>query len=104
MDLTKLVYRISEEFPTEEKYGLKSQMCRCAVSITSNIAEGSGRGSDKEFQRFLNMALASSYELETPFILTQELCFFTEERVQTALEKITEVQKMIYSFRETLAS
>jgi four helix bundle protein len=65
MKIVKKVYSLTSNLPTEEKYGLVSQMQRCAVSIPSNIAEGSGRETDKQLLYFLDVAISSSYELET---------------------------------------
>lgn len=71
--IVKDVYDLCIQLPSEEKYGLKSQIQRCAISIPSNIAEGSGRTSDKEFLHFLNIAISSSYELETQLLLCNEI-------------------------------
>ena len=79
LTLAKKVYQVTGNFPTEERFGLVNQMRRCAVSIPSNIAEGYGRGSDKELLRFLYVALGSSNELETQLILSLELSFMKEE-------------------------
>jgi four helix bundle protein len=73
MQLAKNIYRITAKFPENEKYGLISQLRRCAVLIPSNIAEGWGRGSYKEFNRFLQIALGSLYELQTQVELAVEL-------------------------------
>lgn len=66
-------YQLTKQFPSEEKYGLKSQMQRCAVSITSNIAESFGRRSKKEKIQFLYISLGSCYELENQLIITQDI-------------------------------
>ncbi len=71
--IVKEVYAFTSNLPKEEKYGITSQINRSAVSIPSNIAEGSGRTSNKEFIRFLEIAISSSYELETKLILAQDL-------------------------------
>ncbi len=71
--MVKEVYLFSSKLPKEEKYGITSQINRYAVSIPSNIAEGSGRTTNKEFVRFLEIAISSSYELETQLILAEEL-------------------------------
>lgn len=86
---------MTENFPDNERFGFISQMNRCAVSIPSNIAEGSGRTSEKEFVRFLRIAISSSYELETQLILTQDL--FNIEATEL-LETITTLQKQIGAF------
>ena len=72
IDLVKSVYQLTSSLPTEEKFGLISQMNRSSVSIPSNIAEGSGRTSSKEFLYFLNIAISSSYELETQLIISNQ--------------------------------
>ena len=71
----KKVYLLTNDFPTEEKFGLISQMRRSAISIPSIIAEGSGRSSDKDFANFLSIALGSSFELETQIWLSMDLGF-----------------------------
>ena len=95
MDLVKKVYVLAAKLPDYEKFGLIYQMQRCAVSIPSNIAEGSGRTTDKEFAYFLKVAMSSSYELETQLILSSELFNFDSEEIITDLKN---VQNMIGGF------
>jgi four helix bundle protein len=99
MNLTKNVYLLTSQLPTEEKFGLKSQLNRCAISIPSNIAEGSGRTSDNEFNHFLNISLSSSYELETQLILLNELFEIELNEILTELQSL---QRMIGGFKKTL--
>ena len=87
--------------PSNEKFGLHSQMTRAAISVPSNIAEGCGRQSDKEFKRFLEIALGSSYELETQLLLVQELKLVEKEFVET-IELILEIQKMLQALIKKL--
>lgn len=93
--LVKDVYSLTSNLPKEEKYGLTSQINRSAVSIPSNIAEGSGRTSNKEFVRFLEIAISSSYELETQLILVDEL--FNLNTNET-IEKLHALQNRIGGF------
>ena len=102
MVLVKEIYLITENFPSQEKFGLVSQIRRCAISIPSNIAEGAGRNNSKEFYQFLGIASGSCYELETQLILLIELDFQSEEKISPLLEHLTEIQKMIYKFKTQL--
>ncbi|MES2381567.1 MAG: four helix bundle protein [Bacteroidota bacterium] len=95
MKLVKQVYQFSETLPKEEKFGLVSQMCRATISIPSNIAEGTSRNSDAEFKRFLEIAIGSSFELETQLLLCAELGFTKEETTTSLIEEINKVQKQI---------
>ena len=99
MNLVKQVYALTTELPVNEKFGLISQIQRCAISIPSNIAEGSGRSSEKEFLHFLNISISSSYELETQLILLEELYNIG---TQKTLTQITSIQKMIGGFCKKL--
>ena len=89
------IYNTTQSFPKDELYGLTSQIRRSAVSIPSNIAEGSGRNSDKEFNRFLNISLGSSFELETQIIIAHELKFLSNNEFSELIAEIQEQQKMI---------
>jgi four helix bundle protein len=99
MTLVKKVYLLTATLPENEKFGLISQINRCSVSISSNIAEGSGRTSEKEFIHFLNIAIASSYELETQLILVEDL--FNIE-TQSLLVELEALQKMIGAFKRSI--
>ncbi len=99
IDLVKSVYQLTSSLPPEEKFGLISQMNRSSVSIPSNIAEGSGRTSSKEFLYFLNIAISSSYELETQLIISNHL--FLRD-VENILGQISEVQKMILGLKKNI--
>lgn len=95
MDLSVLVYKTTNTFPKEELYGITSQMRRASVSIPSNIAEGYGRFSDKEFVRFLFISLGSASELETQIDLSLRLGFISEDN-HNALNNLTqETLKML---------
>lgn len=98
VELGKLVYEATAKFPSDEKYGLRSQIQRSAVSIASNIAEGSGRIGTKEFQHFLSIANGSAFELETQLIFAKEFNYINEEIFTKITNLLTEIEKMIYSF------
>lgn len=100
--LVKEVFLLTRDFPTEEKFILTSQILRSVYSIPSNIAEGSGRNLNKEFSRFLDIALGSAFELETQLILAVDIKYISENQLKEILNLLQEVQKMIYSFKTTL--
>ncbi|WP_317174677.1 four helix bundle protein [Chryseobacterium antibioticum] len=102
IDLCVDVYKALANMPNDEKYGLSSQIKRSAVSISSNIAEGAGREREKEFYYFLNIAYGSSYELQTQLILCEKLEFISEEINKPLLDRLNDVQKMIYVFKENI--
>lgn len=104
MELVKNVYGLSANFPDDEKYNLGQQVKRCAVSIPSNIAEGSGRSTDKSFVQFLSIAQGSCYELQTQLIICKELNFIKEVEFEQINETVREVAKMINGFSNKLKS
>jgi four helix bundle protein len=91
------VYILTSKFPGEEKFGLISQMRRAAVSVPSNIAEGGGRRTDKEFLCFLGVAHGSICELETQLYVSLELEFIKQNQLDELGTEITEIQKMLYA-------
>lgn len=93
--LATRIYQITETLPKTEKYNLISQMQRAVVSIPSNIAEGCGRNSKAVFANFLDIAIGSSYELETQIILSGKLSYFNEDVTNELLNLTNEVQKML---------
>lgn len=100
MTLVKEIYECSKNFPKEEKFGLTSQMRRCSVSIPSNIAEGWGRFSRKNYIQFLRISRGSLYELETQIIITKELNYINDSE---SLERlIIEISKMLNSLIKKL--
>ena len=100
MDLVELIYKISAAFPNEERYGLTSQIRRAAVSVPSNIAEGAARRSDKEFIRFICIAMGSLSEIETQYQLAIRLEFIKETPDINALLK--SVAKLLMGTRNYL--
>lgn len=95
------VFRLLASFPKDERFGLVSQINRCSVSIPSNVAEGSSR-TDKSFSHFLDIALGSSFELETQLIIAQKRNYITREQLNKLEEKIEEFQKMTMGFQNKL--
>ena len=100
--LTKSIYRITQNFPSEERYGLISQMRRAAVSIPSNIAEGQARRTTGEFLQFLSHAEGSLAELDTQVFLSLELRFLPEAEGHPLFDLITELRKMLNGLRRKL--
>lgn len=102
IELVVLVYRFSAEFPRSETYGLSAQIRRASVSVPSNIAEGYGRGSRKEYIQFLSIARGSLKELETQTILAQRLSYATSAQVARLLSDSERVGKMLGSLIRSL--
>tara|TARA_R110002012_G_scaffold319389_2_gene539622 strand:+ start:6414 stop:6767 length:354 start_codon:yes stop_codon:yes gene_type:complete len=100
MTLTGVVYQLTNELPKSERFGLISQMRRAAVSIPSNIAEGSARKSDKELIQFLMIALGSLSELETQYLLCVQLKFIKHD--DEVMDSMTDVKKLLLGFRNYL--
>ena len=99
MELVDAVYTFVEAFPNTEKYGLSSQITRSAVSIPSNIAEGASRSSEKDFARFLEIALGSAFELETQIIIASRRKYISEGSLEETVKKLSSLQKRIYGLR-----
>ncbi len=95
MDLVVEIYELTKDFPKTEMYGLVSQMRRCSVSIPSNIAEGSKRGTKKDFRQFLIIAFGSGAELETQIEIAKRLNFQKLEKFRKADGYLEEVMKML---------
>jgi four helix bundle protein len=96
------IYSETANFPENEKFGITNQLRRASVSIPSNIAEGSSRASNKEFSRFLEIAIGSAYEIETQLLISSDLNFLEFETLETLLNELEEIIKMISKFRSTL--
>ena len=100
--LTLEIYQETKKFPGDEKYGLTSQMRRSSASIPTNIAEGSGRGSDAELKHFLHIAMGSASELEYQLLLSHELNFIETADYRRLHNQTTEVKRMLASFIKRL--
>lgn len=95
-------YLKTQSFPKEEIYGLTSQIRRCAVSIPSNIAEGCGRKTNKDFSSFLGISLGSAFEFETQLIICKNLEFIQQEDFNLLESEIQHIQNMIIKLQSTL--
>ena len=96
------IYLATSLFPVDEKFGLTNQLRRSAVSIPSNIAEGSSRNSNKDFARFLEIAIGSAYEMETQLLIACDLGFLQNDSMNSLICQLQEIIKMISKFRSTL--
>ena len=104
MELTKEIYSLVKFLPREENYALSGQMRRAVVSIHSNIAEGEGRNSEKDFVRFLSQARGSLWELSTQLEICEQVGYLNREQTQVAFGMIIEVSKMINSLSNSILS
>ena len=99
MTMVTKVYKLTKTFPENEKFCLINQICRASVSIPSNIAEGCGRGTDKDTLRFLDIALGSSAELETQLLIAESLGY---ANVQDILKDLDKINALIYGLKKYL--
>jgi four helix bundle protein len=102
MELVKSVYQITQKFPASEIYALTSQIRRAAISIPSNIAEGQGRNSSKEFRQFLGIAMGSMGELETQLIIATEIDYMTSIELEHFQSSLDTIRKMTKSLAKNL--
>ncbi|MCQ2253972.1 MAG: four helix bundle protein [Bacteroidaceae bacterium] len=96
--LAKDICIYTRRFPSEERYALGDQLRRACISIASNIAEGAGRSSDSDFAHFLDIALESSYEVETQIYIAELLNYFSKEERQELINRVKSIQRRISSF------
>ena len=102
MDFAEKIYGLTRKFPVEEKFGLTSQINRAVVSIASNIAEGAGRDSKREFSQFLSISMGSCFEAETQIMLAKRIGLMKEQEVQPLIELSSEIQRMISGLKKSL--
>jgi four helix bundle protein len=103
IEFVKKVYQVTHNFPAAEKFGLINQIRRAAVSIPSNIAEGQGRNSTKEFKQFLAISLGSLAELETQLIIAKEIEYLTQDELDALLSPLDRIRKMIKGLSKGLS-
>ena len=101
LDLVEQIYQLTAHLPASENFGLISQLRRASISLPSNIAEGSSRGSTKDFIRFLNMASGSLAELETQLVIAERLGYITFS--QDMQNTIVAIRKMLYRLKQSLS-
>ena len=104
IELVVEIYKITEKFPLKERYGLISQMNRCAISIPSTIAEGAGRNTTKDFDHFLAISLGSSFELHTQLVLSNRLGYVPMEAVEKLELELSHIQNMVVKLKKSLNS
>ncbi|MDN3669101.1 four helix bundle protein [Echinicola jeungdonensis] len=104
VDFAVKVYFTTKEFPSEEKYGIVSQMRRASVSVPSNIAEGSAKSSKKTFCNSLETSLGESYELETQLEISKRVGLITEEKSTLLEDDLIEIKRMINGFKSKIES
>jgi len=102
ISLVTKIYKTTETFPKEETFGLASQIRRSSVSISSNIAEGSGRESTKDFLRFLYISLGSLFEMQTQLEIAKNIIYINEEEFNNLYEDSREIERMLASLIKKL--
>lgn len=103
MDLLVMTYQLTERLPLSEQFGLRHQLRKSSVSTPSNIAEGCSRKSNREFRRFLEIALGSAFEIETQFLGAQQIGFYELSELTDVFELINKEQRKINKFMGRLS-
>ncbi|NCQ16019.1 MAG: four helix bundle protein [Flavobacteriales bacterium] len=101
-DFCIIIYKLTLLFPKTEAFGLASQINRAVISIPSNIAEGSGRETNKDFSRFISIALGSAFELETQLIIANEINYFNKTTFDNLIKTLNVIQKKLVNFNKYL--
>jgi len=96
------LYKITKDFPSEEKFGLTNQIRRASVSIESNISEGCGRNGDKEFSRFLDIAQGSACEVKCQVLIARDLGYLDISKSELLTDKINEISRMLNALNQKL--
>ena len=102
INLARKIYEVTGHFPANEKYGIVSQMTRAAVSIPSNIAEGAGRNSNKDFANFLSIAIGSIFELHTQIAICEQIGYINEETTKQLEQQIYTLQQQITTYKRQI--
>ena len=104
IELTSEIYKLVKLLPNEERYALSDQIRRAVVSVPSNIAEGRGRGTNKEFVRYLLMSRGSLWEVSTQLVICERLQYLNQEQTAYARQLITEISKMINALASSISN
>ena len=102
IDLVTSIYKFTADYPKDEMYGLTSQIRRCAVSIPSNISEGSARTTKKDFSHFLAIALGSVAELETQLIISKNLNYLPDSVLNELMSELISIRRMTLGLRKSI--
>lgn len=102
INLTVEIYKLTNKFPDEERFGLVAQLRRASISIPSNIAEGAGRNSNKEFNNFLGYAGGSSCEIESQLIIAEKLNYVENKDLEIINKEVNEIRSMIFGLKNSL--
>ena len=102
INLARKIYEVTSTFPSNEKYGIVSQMTRAAVSIPSNIAEGAGRNSNKDFANFLSIAIGSIFELHTQITICEQIGYIDQETAKQIDQQIYTLQQQITAYKQRI--
>ena len=99
-ELCTEIYTTTALFPDNEKFGLTNQLRRACISIPSNIAEGSSRNSNKDFSRFIEIAIGSAYKIETQLLISHDLKLIPEDKLQLLIQKLDVITRMMLNFKK----